>query len=181
MTELLKIDFGCGPNKREGFKGVDILYFDGVDYVFDAGSDEFLFEDNSVDEAHASHFLEHLTAPQRCHFFNELYRVLKPKAQCTIITPHWASSRAYGDPTHQWPPVCEFGYFYLSREWREQNAPHADKKHNSTGYNCDFDATWGYSLHPSLGVRNEEWQQFAINFYKEAAQDLVATITKKDT
>jgi SAM-dependent methyltransferase len=179
MSEL-KLDFGCGPNKREGFKGVDIIAFDGVDYVMDITGAPWQFEDNSVDEAHASHFLEHLTAPQRVVFFNELYRVLKPKAQCTIITPHWASSRAYGDPTHQWPPVCEFGYFYLSRKWREDNAPHADAKHSSTGYSCDFDATWGYSLHPSLGVRNEEWQQFAINFYKEAAQDLIATVTKRE-
>lgn len=180
MDELLKLDFGCGPNKREGFKGVDILQFDGVDYVFDAGRDVFPFSDNSVDEAHASHFLEHLNSAQRCHFFNELYRVLRPKGQCTIITPHWASSRAYGDPTHQWPPVCEFGYFYLSRKWRSENAPHSDYEFNPSGYSCDFDATWGYGLHPSLGVRNEEWQQFAVNFYKEAAQDLIATVTKRE-
>lgn len=180
MTELLKIDLGCGPNKREGFLGVDLIEFEGVDYVFDAGAGSWPFSDNSVDEAHASHFLEHLTSLQRVNFFNELYRVLKPKAQCTIITPHWASSRAYGDPTHQWPPVCEFGYFYLSKKWRAENAPHADAEHSPAGYSCDFDATWGYSLHPSLGVRNEEWQHFAINFYKEAAQDLIATVTKRE-
>lgn len=180
MADMLKVDFGCGPNKREGFVGVDRIMFDNVDYVFDAGKEVFPFADNSVDEAHASHFVEHLNPVQRTWFFNELHRVLKPKGQCTIITPHWASSRAYGDPTHQWPPVCEFAYFYLGKKWRTENAPHTDIANNPDGFKCDFDATWGYSLHPSLGVRNEEWQHFAINFYKEAAQDLIATVTKRE-
>ena len=81
--------------------------------------------------------------------------------------------RAYGDLTHQWPPVSEFWFYYLNAEWRKVNAPHND------GYTCDFDATWGYSLHPSLNVRNVEYQQFALNAHKEAAQDIVATLTKR--
>jgi hypothetical protein len=180
---LVKLDFGCGPNKREGFTGVDALSFDGkVDIVADINAPDFWnrFEAGSVDEAHASHFLEHLTAPQRCAFVNGLWRALKPGGQVTIIVPHWASNRAYGDPTHQWPPVSEMWFFYLNREWRRDNAPHTDAAHWPPGFACDFTATWGYNLHPALGSRNPEYQQHAISWLKEAAQDTVATLTKRE-
>lgn len=170
----MKLDFGCGPNKREGFLGVDSRPFDGkVDVVHDLRT-PWPWTDNSVEEANASHFVEHLTANERVHFVNELWRVLIPGGKCQIITPHWASCRAYGDLTHQWPPVSEFWFYYLSREWRAANAPHND------GYTCNFEATWGYSFHNMLMVRNQDFQQFAMQFYKEACQDIICTLTKRD-
>lgn len=130
------------------------------------------WEDESVEEVHSAHFVEHLTGPERIHFVNELWRVLTPTGRATLITPHWASCRAYGDLTHQWPPVSEFWFYYLNEEWRKTNAPH------NTGYECNFGATWGYSLREDLHSRNQEYQSFAISNYKEAAQDLIATLTK---
>lgn len=174
----MKLDIGCGKNKKEGFVGVDQYAMEGVDVVLDLRG-AWPWETDSVDEAHSSHFIEHLTAPERVHFFNELHRVLKPGAKALIITPHWASNRAYGDPTHQWPPVSEMAFYYLSKGWRETQAPHTDVKWNPQGYSCDFEATWGYSMHPALGTRNQEYQQFALQNYKEAAQDTYATLTKK--
>jgi len=170
MEDKLKLDLGCGANKKEGFTGVDCIAFDGVDVVADL-REPWKWEDNSVDEAHASHTLEHLTWPERVHFFNELWRVLKPGAKTTIVIPHWNSCRYYGDPTHK-EPMSEFAFYYLSKDWRKGNAPHTD-------YTCDFDATWGYSLHPALAARNTEFQQFAIQWHKEACQDIIATVTKK--
>jgi hypothetical protein len=175
----LRLDLGCGKNKREGFSGVDQFAFEGVDFVFNIGEDKWPFEDNSVDEAHCSHTVEHLTAKQRIHFCNELHRVLKQGSGCQVIVPHWGSCRAYGDLTHQWPPVSEFWFYYLAKDWRSTQAPHDDISINPDGYSCDFDCTWGYSQHPSLNVRNQEFQQFAIQFYKEAIQDIVATLKKK--
>lgn len=101
-----------------------------------------------------------------------LYRVLKPGTKATLVVPHWASCRAYGDLTHQWPPVSEFWFFYLSKAWREQHAPHNDF------YTCDFDATWGYSLHPAVQQMEQQAQAQAIQFWKEAIQDIFATLTK---
>jgi hypothetical protein len=80
--------------------------------------------------------------------------------------------------THCWPPVSEMFFYYLSRDWRKANAPHDDIEHNPKGYSCNFAATWSYSLHPSLTIRNAEYQQHAIGFWKEAAQDLIATLVK---
>ena len=169
--KLLKLDLGCGKTPKDGFEGVDIIDF-GQPHKVDLTS-KWPWADGSVEEVHCSHFAEHLTPPQRIHFVNELYRVLAPEGKCQLIVPHWASGRAYGDLTHQWPPVAEMWFYYLSKEWRESQAPH------NVDYKCDFTVTWGYSLHPSLAPRNLEYQQNALQWYKEAAQDIVATMVKK--
>jgi SAM-dependent methyltransferase len=205
----MKLDLGCGKNKREGFLGVDVIPFETVDFVADISKptwtitkecyddikddavkacwEEFpmadnpfayRLKDNVVDEAHSSHTIEHLTATQRIAFVNELYRVMKPGAKASIIAPHWGSCRAYGDMTHQWPPVSEFWFYYLAKSWRATQAPHDDIEFNPNGYSCDFEATWGYGMNQMLHTRNAEFQQFAMSFYKEAIQDIYATLTK---
>ncbi len=170
----IKLDLGAGKVRHApDFTTVDIRAFDGVDVVCDLSKDRWPWEDSSVQEVFCSHFLEHLTAPERIHFFNELHRVLLPGRSAMIITPHWNSCRAYGDMTHQWPPVSEFAYFYLNKAWRDANAPHCD------AYTCDFGPPMmGHNLRPDLNVRNEEYKQFAVANWKEAAQDLVCTISK---
>lgn len=175
----IRLDIGCGPNKKPDHIGIDRIAFAGVDHILNAGADRWPFEDGTVESIHTSHFLEHLTATERVHFVNEAYRVLRVGGQVTIIVPHWASNRAYGDPTHQWPPVSEMWFYYLDKGWRAGNAPHTDAEHWPQGYSCDFLATWGYSLHPTLLVRNQEYQGYALSFLKEAAQDIHATLTKK--
>lgn len=174
----MKLDLGCGPHKKEGFLGVDQYAMDGVDIVADL-REPWPFEDNSVEEIHCSHFLEHLTKEERVHFANEVSRVLKSGGKATIICPSWSSNRAYGDPTHQWPPMAPFWFFYLSQEWRDQNAPHTDIKFWDGGFSCDLNATWGYGIHPHISTRNQEFQEFAVQFYIEAVQDIHATLTKK--
>lgn len=170
----LKLDLGCGPHPREGFVGVDSRQFPGVQHLIDLGRERWPWDDGSVEEAHCSHMLEHLTQEQRCHFLNELHRVLKKDGRCTIITPHWASHRAYGDPTHAWPPVAESFYWYVSKKFRDEQAPHTNDM-----LCCDFDATYGYSLATWMQGRSLEFQQGALAMYKEAAQDMAATLVKR--
>ena len=176
-VQPLKLDLGCGPNGKPGFLHVDQTAFPGVDVVLDLRG-KWPWADNSVEEAHSSHFIEHLDSMERVHFYNELYRVLKPGAKATIITPHWASCRAYGDPTHKWPPVSEFAWYYLKRDWRMANAPHADITNLAGGFSCNFEVTWGYGLEPGVAARNQEYQQHAMTYFKEACQDMFATLVK---
>jgi predicted SAM-dependent methyltransferase len=141
MKEI-KLDLGCGINKREGFTGVDSLKLKGVDIVADL-TKKWPWKDSSVDEIHMSHTLEHFTQEERIHVMNEMYRVLKPveydaagqavKGKATIITPYLFSDRAYGDPTQKWPAIGDWFYLYLNQEWRNGNAPHVDFKHNKKG------------------------------------------------
>lgn len=219
----LRLDLGCGPNPKEGFVGVDKTSFGNekiqiVDLI--ARHDKFVtgdsnlkrwpWQDESVEEIHSSHFIEHLTnlngAWERVHFFNECYRVMKVGSKMTLIFPHWCSNRYYGDPTHK-EPFSEMGFYYLSRDWRAGHpsrpcpcknsnssscnicggkreivipaqAPHTDITNNPNGYSCNFQCTWGFSLHPHLLTRNQEYQQHALQFWKESAQDIIATLTK---
>jgi ubiquinone/menaquinone biosynthesis C-methylase UbiE len=131
----LRLDIGCGTQKKPGYTGMDSIPFEGVDIVHDARITPWPFEDNSVDSVVCSHFLEHLTNAERIGFFNELGRVMKVGALATIITPHWTSERAYGDPTHQWPAVTMMAYCYLDSGWRKANAPHVGF---TCHFNCDF-------------------------------------------
>src|SRR5678816_3387323 len=167
---LLKLDLGCGKHPRQGFVGVDALDF-GQPVRTDLRQ-AWPWENDAVEEVHCSHFLEHLTATERVHFFNELYRVLINGGRATVIVPHWSSERAYGDPTHQWPPVVAFAFLYLNKAWRDQNAPH-------TGYTCDFDATGGNTIGVPWNARSQEVQMFAQTHYLNVSQDLIATFTKR--
>jgi hypothetical protein len=166
----LKLDLGCGKNKKPGFVGVDAITFPGVDTVHDL-TKPWPWKDASVDEVHSSHFLEHLMQEERVLFFNELYRVLRFGAQANIVVPSWSSERAYGDPTHKWPPVVGFAFLYLNKAWREQNAPH-------TAYTCDFDFQGGNTLGHPWHLKNQEAQLFAQNHYLNVALDTFVTITK---
>lgn len=174
----LRLDLGCGKNKikveGQEWTGVDSIAFDGVDLVHDMRQ-PWPWADGSVDEVHCSHFLEHLTGFERLHFFNELHRVLKDGAQARIITPHWSHERAYGDPTHQWPPVCSWTYFYLDKNWREVNAPHA-------GYTCHFEYVLAGTHDPNdqwVAFRNMETKQVMMSRNINTVTDLIATITKR--
>lgn len=177
-AEPLKLDLGCGTQKQPGFVGVDQTDFVGVDVKFDLRQTPWPWADDSVGEVHCSHFLEHLGGIQRVTFMNELYRVLQVGGVARFIVPHYASSRAYGDFTHQWPPIGEFYWFYLNATWRKTQAPHTCASFVPFGYACNFSAGWGNAMHPKWLTRNQEMQQFAAENYREAIQDLHIQITK---
>ena len=171
IIQPFKLDIGCGKNKAPGFHGVDSIAFDGVDTVHDVTT-PWPWADESADEVHSSHFVEHLTGQQRIQFWNELHRVMKKGAQARIIVPHWSNACAYGDPTHQWPPFSDWAIYYLKKEWRDQNAPHAPLV-------CDFDFVVGGSWEDWLKTRNQETQIFAMQRYVNSYRDLIFTLTKR--
>lgn len=170
----LNLDLGCGKNKAQGFTGVDSIKFEGVDLVHDL-TKPWPWGNESVSEVHSSHFLEHLTGSQRIHFFNELYRVMKVGSQARIICPNWSHERAYGDPTHQWPPVSSWTFFYLLKAWRDGNAPHV-------GYTCDFDHVIVGTHDPNdqyVNMRNMETKVILMSRGINTTTDIIATLTKR--
>lgn len=130
------------------------------------------YSEDSVDEIKVNYLLHYLTAEQRIQLVNRLHGVLKKNGKATFTMPYWNSSRAYGDLLLQWPPVTESWFPHLNAKWREENNKLEDR------YTCDFEATWGYGMHPMISTRNQEYQQHALTFWKEAAQELIATIIK---
>ena len=192
--QTVRLDLGCGTKKKEGFTGVDRIGFPGVDVVCNVGADRWPWDDNSVDEAHSSHMLEHLWPWERVHLANELFRVLKPGARATFWTPDLGSDRAYGDLGHVWPPVSASWLFHLNAKWRAESAPHGNvdtplpfvgvdgKPIVVPAYTCDFDPpTWSFATIPNdpfTTGRNPEWLQMACVRYRNAAGDIIFTLTK---
>lgn len=174
-NELVKIDLASGDNKREGFYGIDKWKTATTDYEFDLLQYPWPIDDNCVDEINCSHFLEHIAGLDRPAFMDEVYRIMKVGAKAQFITPYYSSSRSVQDFTHQWPPVCEGTYLYFNKGWREANK----LTHGLYDVKSDFDFTYGYSMDSEVSSRNQEYQQFAIKHYINAAMDLFVTLVKK--
>lgn len=107
--------------------------------------------------------------PERVHYSGRMVCVTLTNHNNILVrrngSPIWAGNC--------WPPVGEFWFYYLDKEWRAVNAPHNDF------YTCDFDVVWGYNMRNDLISRNEEFRQNAMQNYKEACQDTIANFTKK--
>ncbi|NER23592.1 MAG: glycosyltransferase [Symploca sp. SIO1C2] len=111
QTEQLRLDLGCGPRKTEGFVGVDIYDWEGVDVVADL-TQRFPFPDDSVDEIRAYDIIEHL--PDRLHTMNEIWRICKPEAIVDILVPSTDGRGAFQDPTHvSFWNINSFKYYSL--------------------------------------------------------------------
>lgn len=171
VEQPIKLDLGCGQNPREGFQGVDLWAPDAQ--KVDLLKFPWPFETASVDEAHCSHFIEHI--PMRedesgkdlfFAFFDELHRILKPNAKATIIWPALQSVRAFQDPTHRRYLPAE-SMLYLSAEWRKLN------KLDHYRVNCNFGISVNPTVqqtetlrHPQVGTnRLREMWNVAIDFH----------------
>ena len=129
--------------------------------------------DDSIDEIETRQVVEYLKPAERIHFVNEMCRVMKKGAKAYITCPYWASNMSMADLAIEWPPIAEGWFYHLDPVWRKANNSQEKR------YTCTFNATWGYGLHPSILTKNQEYQQHAVSFWKEAAQVLSATLIKK--
>ena len=112
FTEIKEVDLGCGDHKAEGYFGIDIGKYEGVDHVMDMRFHKLPFLDGQLDKVRASHFNEHLTFDENIYLFNEVYRVLKDGGIFEVIVPHATSYAQYSDLSHKsaWTEDT-FGYF----------------------------------------------------------------------
>jgi SAM-dependent methyltransferase len=171
--DLLRIDLGTGKgmNKPTGFIGVDIVKNAAVDKVVDLRK-KWPWKTGTVDELNANYLIQYFRPDDRIHFVNEAYRVLKVGGKLSVTVPHWCASKAWGDIASFYPPVAESWFMLLNKAYRDS------LNFIPIQYQCNFDFTLGYSLHPQIQSRNQEYIQDAITWKKEAAQDICATLTK---
>lgn len=87
MDNAIRIDIGCGDKCKEGFLGVDIRKFPGVEYVCNAWELDKHLEPSSVSEITSRHFFEHLTFSQADKTLDVFYKILKPGGIVNIIVP----------------------------------------------------------------------------------------------
>lgn len=193
-SQLVRWDLACGQSPAAGFEGVD-LYAPNAEHKFDLLKFPWPARDDSVDELHCSHFVEHIDSrsveardlydpnPMTTErwvgqdmlfaFFDEAYRVLKPGGAFKVIVPALQSERAFQDPTHRrFIPGATF--MYLSSEWRKAN------KLDHYRVACDFQGNINHTcfeemnlLHPEAAARRfrEGWNTI-IDYH-------VALVSKK--
>lgn len=94
----MKLDIGCGPNKRPGYFGLDSTRHEGVDMVHDLEITPWPLDSLTFEAINASHVLEHLNPRMLMRVMNDAWRVLEVGGTMDIRTPYGA---AYAfDPTH---------------------------------------------------------------------------------
>jgi predicted SAM-dependent methyltransferase len=99
--KLLKLDIGCGKDKKSGYIGIDISPDSNADII--ASALNLPFKEESVDEIHSSHLVEHFFPEEAQKFFAEVYRVLKKGGLANIkIDKDWRKKRLLAkDSTHK--------------------------------------------------------------------------------
>jgi predicted SAM-dependent methyltransferase len=75
----LKIQFGCGENRLDGWVNHDI--------DLDVTKPPYPFPYLSADRIHAEHLGEHLTGPELLNFLTECYKILKPGGVMRLCCP----------------------------------------------------------------------------------------------
>jgi len=96
------VNLGCGKTRIPGSTGVDVVKIKNyVDIVHDLDVTPYPFKNNSIDEVHLYHVLEHLHEPIKK--VEEIHRILKPGGLLYLRVPHFSSVGAFMDITHVRP------------------------------------------------------------------------------
>jgi len=165
----MKLDLACGQNKREGFKGVDIIPGPGVDFVWDLEKYPWEpFKDDSIEEIHVSHYAEHTKDLMK--LMNEIWRICEPDAKVTILGPYYTSMRAWQDPTHT-RVLSEATWVYFNKDWLMAN------KLNHYPIKCNFAIEKMYTFfNPPWDKKSDEAKQFAQRHYWNVVSDMVVEL-----
>ena len=78
---MLKLDIGCGSDKKEGFLGVDLVKTEATDVVADATN--LPFKDNCADHIYSRRCIQHIKDDVKA--LKEMYRVLKANGKLQLI------------------------------------------------------------------------------------------------
>lgn len=83
---MIKINVGCGPYKKDGYINIDKNGVWNPEIILDVRQG-LPYEDNSVDEITAHHFIEHLTKDEIISFLADCYKKLKPSGVLDLVFP----------------------------------------------------------------------------------------------
>lgn len=182
----IRLDLASGNNKQKGYIGVDIIGppDTDADVVHDLMKFPWPFEDNSVDEVFASHYLEHVphSTPEinrpgfddpMFHFMDEIYRILKPGGLARFVCPYYTSVRAVQDPTHL-RFISEPMFNYFNKKWREElnQLKHYPVK-------CDFEIVkLDHAISEEFTGKSQEAVAYSAMHFWNTVMDLQVTLRK---
>lgn len=93
----MKLNLGCGNDKRKGYINCDFSPKVNPDKIINLEK-KLPFKNNSMEEILAFHVLEHIN--NFIPLMHELYRICKNKSIIKIKTPFYSAWGQYNDPTH---------------------------------------------------------------------------------
>lgn len=111
MTQLLKLDLGCGKSPQPGYTGVDIGF--SAENIIQSDAMTYLksLPSESVSHVYSRHYLEHMVFEELHALLKEIDRVLVKGGEMKFIVPHFSNPYYYSDPTHKTPfGVHSFSY-----------------------------------------------------------------------
>lgn len=134
----MKLNLGCGRDKKQGFVNVDNAPVWRPDVLHDLTS-HWPWPNDSIDEIIAWQLLEHI--PNLIFFMNEAHRVLKIGAPINITVPWWAGRWQSGDATH-----CRVFNHETFKPWYDWLDTYAHINQGSIfksdGPSYDYDPDW---------------------------------------
>jgi predicted SAM-dependent methyltransferase len=93
------IELGCGPNPPANVIGIDHFALPGVHFVTNLEEGLAMIPDNSIDEIHSHHFMEHIQNFEG--LMCDIHRILKPGGKNVVFVPHFSNPHYYSDYTHK--------------------------------------------------------------------------------
>ena len=164
---MVKLNLGCASRLLSGYINIDLdsleqikerypnIEVDDNHKFLQANILELPFEDETVDEARADAFLEHLSFKEEPIMFREVYRVLKPGGIFKFSVPDFEDTvKKWLDAKDDWKD------FYRDDEEAISQA------HWFGQYSYSTDNRWGYLMACIFGPQNSEGQ-FHKNAYTE--------------
>ena len=123
----MKLNLGCGFDKREGWLNVDNFATCEPDRLLDIEATPWDLPTNGFDHILMKHVLEHVGADFATFaaVMRELYRILTPNGLLEIHVPHVRHDSFWADPTHVrafTPLTFQMMSKRLNREWMARKA-----------------------------------------------------------
>jgi len=124
----MKVNLGCGQNKKQGFVNVDKYDSFKPDVVHDLEIFPWPFIDDCASEIEMHHSLEHMGASTEVFLkiIQELYRIAKHECKLRISVPHPRSRGFEGDPSHVriiTPDILALFSLKNNKEWAKKGWP----------------------------------------------------------
>src|SRR5215813_9269378 len=91
----MKINFGAGETKLEGYINIDLEENSKPDIICDLRKAALPFKDNEVEMVQMLHCIEHIELKYWPHVFNEFWRVLCPNGKLFLAYPEFEKCANY--------------------------------------------------------------------------------------
>ncbi len=113
VKKMIKLNFGCGWKRLEGWTNIDRRK-EVADAVVDMAKFPYPFKDDYADMINCDNVLEHLEKPTKV--LQEFHRILKKDGKAIIQVPHFTAGGALNGDNHIRAFGTDFFYNFLPEE-----------------------------------------------------------------